>query len=63
MSTLIKEIRGKKLFVILSFLTLFVPAALRYGVGTDYLGYESIFNEILYTGSIEKTEPFYGLLT
>ena len=62
MSTLIKEMWGKKFFIFLSFLTLFVPAALRYGVGTDYLGYESIFNEILFTGSIEKTEPFYGLL-
>ncbi|MCP2233981.1 EpsG family protein [Erwinia aphidicola] len=40
------------------FLTMFLPAALRYDIGTDYKNYVEIYN-ILKNGGSERLEPIY----
>ena len=49
----------RNIILIISFLTLLIPASLRYGIGTDYFNYENIFIRI--SDGIEdvETEPFY----
>jgi hypothetical protein len=44
--TFSKDISAGYIFKTLTFLLLFVPSALRYGIGYDYFGYERYFNEI-----------------
>lgn len=41
-----KSIRQERTFRILLFLILWIPSALRYGIGTDYMSYVDIFNFI-----------------
>ncbi len=48
------------LFRLLLFLVLWVPAALRYGIGTDYASYASIFYSP--SGELARIEPGYAWL-
>ena len=43
-----KTIDGDVLLIVLVFLVMFIPAALRYGIGTDYFSYVDMFNRINY---------------
>ncbi len=50
-----------KLMLFISFLIIFLPAALRYNVGTDYWSYVDIFKRIQ-NGEITYVEPGYVML-
>ena len=43
-------------------LTLFIPSALRYGIGTDYVNYNAIFNRIMSRGFSGHTEIAWQVL-
>lgn len=49
----------RKVFLSIAFLIVFIPSALRYDIGTDYLSYVSIYNNIKYYDDIE---PAYYLI-
>ncbi|HHX79161.1 MAG TPA: hypothetical protein GX695_05370 [Acholeplasmataceae bacterium] len=56
-----KDSNASAIFCILTFFFLFIPAALRYNIGTDYKNYVAIFNKILYTQKASQ-EPGFLLL-
>ncbi|MGI6162048.1 MAG: EpsG family protein [Christensenellales bacterium] len=55
-------IRRHKLFMLLSFLCLFLVSAFRYDVGTDYLSYYTRYDYIKETGGDSTLEPGFVLL-
>lgn len=55
----------KNVFLFIAFLTTFLPAALRYDVGTDYINYLYIYNNLDYYGFTDGRryiEPAYYLM-
>lgn len=49
------------LFMTIAFLIVFIPSALRYDVGTDYVNYVDIYNNIKYYTEIEPAYYFINL--
>jgi hypothetical protein len=56
-----KSIVANFAWLFLSFLWLFIPAAIRYGIGTDYYSYELIYNRVFY-GIETRVEPLWYLV-
>jgi hypothetical protein len=56
-----KNIYASYIFKVLTFLLLFIPAALRYGIGYDWSGYEKYFEQVALGRAIEKEAGFYYL--
>ncbi len=46
-------------FLCIAFLIVFLPSALRYDIGTDYINYLEIYNEKLFVGAKNEEYAFY----
>lgn len=51
---------SQKIYLILAFLVITLPSALRYDVGIDYLGYIDMYNVIVRSGSLADI-PQYSI--
>jgi hypothetical protein len=61
-SSFAKDITVSNIFKFVTFLLLFVPGALRYGIGEDYVDYLIIFNSIANGHPPKRIEPGYAFL-
>lgn len=57
----VRSKHSRYLFLFVSFLWVFIPAALRYKIGSDYKGYELIYSRVA-DGTETRVEPLWHLL-